>query len=72
MTSYNWQHFFSCCDIKSWYILKSMMSCFDELHVLTVTVMSDIHRLFTIFKVFRKNGNPTIMGMIVVFQLVVF
>lgn len=42
------------------------------MYLLTVTVTSDIHRLFTIFKVFRKNGNPTIMGMIVVFQLVVF
>lgn len=37
------------------------------MYLLTVTVMSDIHKLFTIFKVFRKNGNPTIMGMIVVF-----
>lgn len=36
------------------------------MYLFTVTVMSDIHRLFTIFKVFRKNGNSTIMGMTVV------
>lgn len=47
--------------------INGVLFLMKHTYLLTRSVMSDLHRLFTIFKVSRKNGNSTVTVMTVVF-----